>query len=86
MSKRVNNEYDVNDLFDIKYSSSGEIILIDFDYKKSTNVLGYVTKCIEKNIMEIEEGNVGILDNYYSKKDMKSIKQKHKIILVGNCF
>ena len=68
--KEVNNEYDVNDLFDIKYSSSGEIILIDFDYKKSTNVLGYVTKCIEKNIMEIEEGNVGILANYYSKKDL----------------
>ena len=87
--REVNNECDIDDLFDIKYNGTGEIILIDFDYKRSTDVLGSITKCIENNMKKIENGNVSILSDYYNEGELRLLESGIEVpigVVMGNNF
>jgi len=66
---------DINDLFIVRYNNSGEIILIDFDSKKSSEILRNITNLIEYSLKKIEEGNVEILKNYYSDYNYNLLKR-----------
>ena len=57
---------DTNELFIVRYNDNGEIILIDFDSKKSSMVLNGITNLIEYSLKEIEDGSVDKFRNYYS--------------------
>lgn len=66
---------DTNELFVVRYNEKGEIILIDFDSKKSSLVLNGVTNLIEYNLKEIEDGNVDKFRNYYSDYNYNLLKR-----------
>jgi len=68
-------ENDTNNLFTTRYNSNGEIILIDFDSKKSSLVLSNITNYIEYNLKDIEEGNVDKFRNYYSDYNFDLLKK-----------
>ena len=72
--KETGNKYEIDGLFNVKYNSSGEIVLIDFNYNKSTLLLGDITNNIEKNIKKFEDGNVNFLNDYYNESDLKMLK------------
>ena len=69
------SKIDVNDLFIVRYNSNGEIILIDFDTKKSSEVLKNITNLIEYNLKDIADGNVEMLRNYYSDHNYSLLKR-----------
>lgn len=69
------SKVDVNDIFIVRYNSAGEIILIDFDAKKSSELLMSITNLVEYNLKNIEEGNVEILRNYYSDYNYDLLKK-----------
>lgn len=69
------NRIDTNDLFIIRYNNNGEIILIDFDYKKSSEVLNNFSNLIEYNLKDIENGNVDKYRNYYSDYNFNLLKK-----------
>lgn len=73
--KQVNDEVDINELFNIKYNDKGEIILIDFDSKKSSEVLNRINNVIEYNMKEFEYGNVDLFKDYYTDKDYYMLKK-----------
>ncbi len=81
------NKMDVNDLFIVRYNTSGEIILIDFDTKKSSDVLTGITNLIEYNLKELENGNVDYYKDYYNNYSF-SLLRKGVIVEVpfGICF
>ncbi len=66
---------DTNDLFIVRYNSSGEIILIDFDSNKSSLVLNNITNLIEYNLNEIEKGNIDKFRDYYSDYNFNLLKK-----------
>ena len=66
---------DTNDLFIVRYNSNGEIILIDFDSKKSSEVLNGITNLIEYNLKDIDDGNVDKFSNYYSDEAKDLLKR-----------
>ena len=68
-------DVDTNDLFIPRYNSNGEIILIDFDSKKSSLVLSDITNLIEYNLKDIEEGNVDKFKDYYSDYNYNLLKR-----------
>ncbi len=70
-----NNEFDYNNLFTPRYNSNGEIILIDFDSKKSSLVLSNITNYIEYNLRDIEEGKVDKFKDYYSDYNFNLLKR-----------
>lgn len=82
-----NSKMDVNDLFIVRYNSNGEIVLIDFDSKKSSKILYNYSNLIETNLKKIEEGNVDKYRDYYNSNDFKLL-QKGIIVMVpfGVCF
>lgn len=53
---------DVNELFKITYNSNGEIILIDFDTKKTSKILSNMTSLVELNMRAVEEGKIDMLE------------------------
>ena len=75
------SKIDTDDLFITRFNDKGEVILIDFDSKKSSIVLNGITNLIEHNLNDIEEGNVDKFRNYYSKKDF-NLLQKGAIVEV----
>lgn len=78
---------DINDLFVVHYNSNGEIILIDFNSKKSSEVLNGITNLIEYSLKDIEEGNVSKFRNYYSDYNYNLLKKGIVVeVPLGTCF
>lgn len=71
--KDISNENLSDDLFTVRYNSKGEIILIDFDSAKSSLLLENITKKIEFNLKEFDDGNILVLKDYYSDKDFNKL-------------
>lgn len=69
------SKIDTDDLFIVRYNDSGEIILIDFDSKKSSVVLNSITNIVEYNLKNIEEGNVDKFRDYYSDYNFNLLKK-----------
>lgn len=68
INEEVGNEID-DDIFNIKYSDNNEVLFIDYDYQKTSQILRKVTKLVEKRIYDIENGNLtddSIFKNYNS--------------------
>ncbi len=59
--KQINN-VDTDDVFDITYNKDGEIILIDFNPKRTSEALSVITNLIEINLRAIEEGKIDMLE------------------------
>lgn len=72
--KEISNDNLSDDLFTVRYNSKGEIILIDFDSSKSSLVLENITKKIEYNLKEFDNGNILLLKDYYSDRDFGKLK------------
>ena len=53
---------DVEELFKITYNKDGEIILIDFDTKKTSKALSTMTSLVELNLRAVEEGKIDMLE------------------------
>lgn len=53
---------DVDELFKITYNKDGEIILIDFDTKKTSKILSNMTSLVELNMRAVEEGKIDMLE------------------------
>ena len=69
------SKIDTNDLFIVRYNDNGEIILIDFDSKKSSLVLNNITNIVEHNLKNIEEGNVDKFKDYYSDYNLNLLRK-----------
>lgn len=61
VTKQIYN-MDTEDIFDIVYNNNGEIVLIDFDSKKSSKILNNMTSLVELNLRAIEEGKIDMLE------------------------
>lgn len=53
---------ETDDLFDIIYSSDGEIQMIDFNSKNATKILSTMTSLVELNLRAVEEGKIDMLE------------------------
>ncbi len=72
--REISNDNLSDELFTVRYNSKGEIILIDFDSSKSSLVLENITKKIEYNLKEFDNGNILLLKDYYSDRDFGKLK------------
>ena len=72
--REISNDNLSDELFTVRYNSKGEIILIDFDSSKSSLVLENITKNIEYNLKEFDNGNILLLKDYYSDRDFGKLK------------
>ena len=71
----VIKEFDSNDLFDVKYNGEGEVVLVDFDSKKSSIVLGNITNLIEYYLKGIKDGDVDVVKEYYDDYEINLLKK-----------
>ena len=65
---------DINDIFTIRYNNSGDIILIDFDSRKSSIILNKIINLVEFNMKNISDGNVDKYDKYYDREELELLK------------
>ncbi len=61
VTKQINN-IDMDEVFEIKYNSEGEIQLIDFNSKNTAKILSTMTSLVELNLRAIEEGKIDMLE------------------------
>lgn len=61
VTKQINN-IDSSEIFDITYNNDGEIMFIDFNSKKSSQILSTMTSLVELNLKAIEEGKIDMLE------------------------
>lgn len=61
VTKQINN-VDTDQIFDVTYNNNGEVILIDFNSKRTSIALSTITSLIELNLRAIEEGKIDILE------------------------
>lgn len=61
VTKQINN-VDINDIFDVTYNSEGEVILVDFNSKRTSIALSTITSLVELNLKAIEEGKIDMLE------------------------
>lgn len=61
VTKQINN-VDTDDIFEVTYNNNGEVILIDFNSKRTSLALSTITSLIELNLRAIEEGNIDMLE------------------------
>jgi len=61
VTKQINN-VDTDDIFEVTYNKDGEVILIDFNSKRTSNVLSTITSLVELNLRAIEEGNIDMIE------------------------
>ena len=61
VTKQINN-VDISDIFEITYNNEGEVILIDFNSKRTSIALSTITSLVELNIRAIEEGKIDMLE------------------------
>lgn len=70
---------DVEELFKVTYNKDGEIILIDFDTKKTSKILSNMTSLVELNMRAVEEGKIDMLElpeNSLSNYNMDLLSKK----------
>ena len=63
----------------ITYNKDGEIILIDFDTKKTSKALSTMTSLVELNLRAVEEGKIDMLElpeNSLSNYNMELLSKK----------
>lgn len=61
VTKQIYN-VDTNDIFDVTYNDNGEVVLIDFNSKRTSIALSTITSLVEINLRAIEEGNIDMLE------------------------
>ena len=61
VTKQINN-VDINDIFDVTYNNEGEVILVDFNSKRTSIALSTITSLVELNLKAIEEGKIDMLE------------------------
>lgn len=61
VTKQINN-IDTSELFEVIYNKNGEIQLIDFNSKKTSEILSIMTSLVELNLRAIEEGKIDMLE------------------------
>lgn len=61
ITKKLYN-IDVEDLIKVTYNKDGEIVLIDFDTKKTSQILSTITSLVELNLRAVEEGKIDMLE------------------------
>lgn len=70
---------DVEELFKVTYNKDGEIILIDFDTKKTSKILSNMTSLVELNMRAVEEGKIDMIElpeNSLSNYNMELLSKK----------
>ena len=70
---------DVEELFKVTYNKDGEIILIDFDTKKTSKILSNMTSLVELNMRAVEEGKIDMIElpeNSLSNYNMDLLSKK----------
>ena len=55
VTKQINN-VETDEIFEITYNNDGEVILVDFNSKRTSIALSTITSLIELNLRAIEEG------------------------------
>lgn len=61
VTKQINN-VDISDIFEVTYNNEGEVILIDFNSKRTSIALSTITSLVELNLRAIEEGKIDMLE------------------------
>jgi sporulation protein YunB len=61
VTKQINN-VDISDIFEVTYNNDGEVILIDFNSKRTSFALSTITSLVELNLRAIEEGKIDMLE------------------------
>lgn len=61
VTKQINN-VDTSDIFDVTYNNQGEVILVDFNSKRTSMALSTITSLVELNLRAIEEGKIDMLE------------------------
>lgn len=78
VTKQLYNMY-VEELFKVTYNKDGEIILIDFDTKKTSKILSNMTSLVELNMRAVEEGKIDMIElpeNSLSNYNMDLLSKK----------
>jgi len=77
VTKQINN-VDISDVFDVTYNKDGEVILVDFNSKRTSIALSTITSLVELNLRAIEEGKIDMLelpDNALSSFDTNLLEK-----------
>lgn len=61
ITKQINN-VDTDEIFDVTYNKDGEVILIDFNSKRTSIALSTITSLVELNLRALEEGKIDMLE------------------------
>ena len=61
VTKQINN-VDTTDIFEITYNNAGEVILVDFNSKRTSIALSTITSLVEINLRAIEEGKIDMIE------------------------
>ena len=61
VTKQINN-VDTDEIFEVTYNNNGEVILIDFNSKRTSIALSTITSLVELNLRAIEEGRIDMLE------------------------
>lgn len=61
VTKQINN-VDTSDIFDVTYNNEGEVILVDFNSKRTSIALSTITSLVELNLRAVEEGKIDMLE------------------------
>ena len=61
VTKQIYN-VDTNGIFEVTYNNNGEVILVDFNSKRTSIALSTITSLVELNLKAIEEGKIDILE------------------------
>lgn len=61
VTKQINN-VDTDQIFEVTYNNNGEVILIDFNSKRTSVALSTITSLVEINLRAIEEGKIDMLE------------------------
>lgn len=61
VTKQINN-VNTEDIFEVTYNNNGEVILVDFNSKRTSEALSTITSLVELNLRAIEEGKIDMLE------------------------
>ena len=61
VTKQINN-VDISDIFEVTYNNDGEVVLVDFNSKRTSIALSTITSLVELNLRAIEEGKIDMLE------------------------
>lgn len=61
VTKQINN-VDTDQIFEVTYNNNGEVILVDFNSKRTSIALSTITSLVEINLRAIEEGKIDMIE------------------------